>query len=46
MINKIATFAISHVGDGFIRITATKAAHGLTAAVLRADTDIVLSADL
>lgn len=40
------TFAVEVLGNGFVRITATKTAHGLTSAALRADTDVVLSSDL
>lgn len=39
-------FSVEVLGNGFLRITATKTAHGLSSAALRADTDIVLSADL
>lgn len=39
------TFTVEVLGINFVRINATKTAHGLTAAALRADTLVVLSSD-
>lgn len=39
-------FTVTTAGNNFLRIDASKTAHGLTDAALRADTDVVLSADL
>ncbi len=40
------TFAVAALGNNYVRIDAAKTAHGLTDAALRADTDVILSADL
>lgn len=40
------TFSAGTIGNNFLRVEAAKIAQGLTAAALRADTDVVFSADL
>jgi hypothetical protein len=40
------TFSAGTIGNNFLRVEAAKTAQGLTAAALRADTDVVFSADL